>query len=173
MAGAIRRRGGPKIQEECDAHRPIAVGEAAITGGGDLHAHHVIHAASMQLGGRTISESLTSSMNHAFRLAHEHGVRTIAIPAVGTGIAGFPIDACARVMAAAVRKALARGWGGTRKKCVSCSSIRASNSLSNAPFGLFSGGFQAQSAELSLNWGCIRERQAPRMGKSAPERNLV
>ena len=68
VAGAIRRRGGPKIQEACDAHGPIAVGEAAITGGGDLQAQHVIHAASMQLGGRTTSESLTSSMNHAFRL---------------------------------------------------------------------------------------------------------
>jgi O-acetyl-ADP-ribose deacetylase len=110
VAGAIRRRGGPSIQQECDAHGPIRVGEAAITGGGDLPAHHVIHAASMSLGGRTSEESLRSSMRHVFRLASEHGVRTIAIPAVGTGIAGFPLDECARVMASCLLDTAAAGW---------------------------------------------------------------
>jgi O-acetyl-ADP-ribose deacetylase len=110
VAGAIRNRGGAAIQRECDAHGPVKVGEAAITGGGELHARHVIHAASMQLGGRTTAESLRSSMDHVFRLAREHGVLTIAIPAVGTGIAGFPIDDCARVMADCVDRALAGGW---------------------------------------------------------------
>jgi O-acetyl-ADP-ribose deacetylase len=110
VAGAIRRRGGPSIQHECDAHGPIRVGEAAITGAGELPAHHVIHAASMALGGSTTDESLRSSMRHVFRLAHQHGVRTIAIPAVGTGIAGFPIDGCARVMADCLHDAQATGW---------------------------------------------------------------
>ena len=110
VAGAIRRRGGPSIQRECDAHGPIAVGEAAITGGGDLPAHRVIHAASMALGGHTTEESLRSSMQNVFRLAREHDVRTIAIPAVGTGIAAFPIDDCARVMAGCLHYALAGGW---------------------------------------------------------------
>ena len=110
VAGAIRSRGGPAIQRECDAHGPVNVGEAAITGAGDLRARHIIHAASMQLGGRTTAESLRSSMDHVFRLAREHGVRTIAVPAVGTGIAGFPIDDCARVMADCVSRAIARGW---------------------------------------------------------------
>jgi len=110
VAGAIRSRGGPAIQRECDAHGPVNVGEAAITGAGDLRARHIIHAASMQLGGRTTAESLRSSMDHVFRLAREHGVRTIAVPAVGTGIAGFPIDDCARVMADCVSRAVARGW---------------------------------------------------------------
>jgi O-acetyl-ADP-ribose deacetylase (regulator of RNase III) len=49
-------------------------------------------------------------MDHTFRLAKEHGVRTIAVPAVGTGIAGFPMDECARVMAGCVTRALAGGW---------------------------------------------------------------
>ena len=110
VAGAIRRRGGPTIQGECDAHGRVRVGEAAITGGGELPAHNVIHAASMQLGGRTTAESLRSSMDHVFRLAREHQVRTIAVPAVGTGIAGFPMDECARVMADCVDRALASGW---------------------------------------------------------------
>lgn len=110
VAGAIRRRGGSAIQRECDAHGPIRVGEAAITGGGHLPARHVIHAASMQLGGRATNDSLRSSMDHAFRLAKEHGLRTIAVPAVGTGIAGFPMDECARIMGECVDRALSDGW---------------------------------------------------------------
>jgi O-acetyl-ADP-ribose deacetylase (regulator of RNase III) len=110
VAGAIRKRGGLAIQRECDAHGPVNVGEAAITGAGDLPAHHVIHAASMALGGRTTADSLKSSMDHSFRLAREHGVRSIAIPAVGTGIAGFPMDECARVMAMSLHDALRNGW---------------------------------------------------------------
>jgi O-acetyl-ADP-ribose deacetylase (regulator of RNase III) len=110
VAGAIRRRGGPTIQRECDAHGRVKVGEAAITGGGELPARHVIHAASMQLGGATTADSLRSSMDHAFMLAREHEVRTIAVPAVGTGIAGFPMDECARVMADCVDRAIASGW---------------------------------------------------------------
>ncbi|TMC00615.1 MAG: Appr-1-p processing protein [Chloroflexi bacterium] len=110
VAGAIRRRGGPTIQRECDAHGRVKLGEAAITGAGELAARHVIHAASMQLGGSTTAASLRASMDHAFRLAREHGVRTIAAPAVGTGIAGFPMDECARVMADCVDRALASGW---------------------------------------------------------------
>ncbi|HMJ39695.1 MAG TPA: macro domain-containing protein [Verrucomicrobiae bacterium] len=110
VAGAIRRRGGAAIQRECDAHGPVNVGEAAITGAGELPAHHVIHAASMALGGRTTAGSLKSSMDHVFQLAREHDVRSIAIPAVGTGIAGFPMDECARVMAVSLRDALKTGW---------------------------------------------------------------
>jgi O-acetyl-ADP-ribose deacetylase (regulator of RNase III) len=110
VAGAIRRRGGATIQKECDARGPISVGEAAITGGGDLPARFVIHAASMGLGGITTSRALRSSMDHAFRLARENGVRSIAIPAVGTGIARFPMDECAIIMAGALHDALIGGW---------------------------------------------------------------
>jgi O-acetyl-ADP-ribose deacetylase (regulator of RNase III) len=110
VAGAIRRAAGPSVQEECDAHGPVMVGEAAITGAGKLRARYVIHAASMALGGRTTRMSLKSSMDHVFRLAHQHDVDSIAVPAVGTGIAGFPIDECARVMAECLNAALSEGW---------------------------------------------------------------
>jgi O-acetyl-ADP-ribose deacetylase (regulator of RNase III) len=110
VAAAIRTAGGPTIQQECDAHGPVDVGASALTGAGELSARHIIHAASMALGGSTTAESLQSSMDHAFRLADEVGVKTIAIPAVGTGIAGFPMDECAVVMANALRRALANGW---------------------------------------------------------------
>ena len=110
VAGAIRRRGGPTIQDECTAHGRVSVGEAVITGAGELRARYVIHAASMSLGGRATPESLRASMDMTFRLAHQNSVMTIAVPAVGTGIAGFPLDECARIMAGCVKRALAAGW---------------------------------------------------------------
>ena len=118
VAGAIRRAGGPAIQDECDMHGPIRVGEAAITGAGHLRARYVVHAASMSLGGRTTRESLRSAMDDAFRLARTHDIRTIAVPAVGTGIAGFPIDECARVMAESLHRALSDGWQATEIRFV-------------------------------------------------------
>jgi len=98
VAGAIRRKGGDNIQEECDRIGPIEVGGAAITGGGNLKARFVIHAASMRLGGRTTAESLQSSTKKSLELADEKGLKTIAFPAIGTGIAGFSLGECARVM---------------------------------------------------------------------------
>lgn len=98
VAGAIRRKGGEEIQRECDAIGSIPVGYAAITGGGKLAARHVIHAASMQLGGQTTAAHLRTSVAHSLRIAAERGLKTIAFPAVGTGIAGFPFDECAAIM---------------------------------------------------------------------------
>lgn len=98
VAGAIRRKGGEAIQRECDAIGSIPVGGAAISTGGKLRARFVIHAASMQLGGATTARALRSSTAHALRIASERGLRTIAFPAVGTGIAGFPMAECARIM---------------------------------------------------------------------------
>jgi O-acetyl-ADP-ribose deacetylase (regulator of RNase III) len=110
VAGAIRRRGGASIQDECTAHGPVSVGDAAITGAGELRSRYVIHAASMSLGGRTTAQALRSSMDASFRIAREHDVETIAVPAVGTGIAGFPLEECARIMADCLRRAKAEGW---------------------------------------------------------------
>jgi len=81
VAGAIRRKGGDEIQRECDAIGSIPIGYAAITGGGKLKARFVIHAASMELG-----------------IAAERQLKSIAFPAVGTGIAGFPLKDCAEIM---------------------------------------------------------------------------
>jgi O-acetyl-ADP-ribose deacetylase (regulator of RNase III) len=98
VAGAIRRKGGDAIQRECDAIGSIPLGFAAITSGGKLKARHVIHAASMGLGSLTTAATLRSSTAHALRLAAERGLKTIAFPAVGTGIAGFPMKECAEIM---------------------------------------------------------------------------
>ena len=98
VAGAIRNKGGPAIQQECDAIGSIPVGFAAITSGGNLKARYVIHAASMQLGGGTNAAALRSSTAHCLRIAAEKKLKSIAFPAVGTGIAGFPMRDCAEIM---------------------------------------------------------------------------
>src|SRR5579863_7463013 len=99
VAGAIHRKGGEEIQKECDEIGSIPVGYAAITSGGKLKARHVIHAASMGLGGvRTTAKTLRTSTAHSLRLAAERNLKTIAFPAVGTGVSGFPMDECAQIM---------------------------------------------------------------------------
>lgn len=98
VAGAIRRKGGDAIQRECDAIGSIPIGGAAITSGGKLRARFVIHATSMQLGGETTSRALRASTAHSLRIAAERELRSIAFPAVGTGIAGFPVSECAQIM---------------------------------------------------------------------------
>lgn len=98
VAGAIRRKGGPRIQEECDRIGPVPLGSAPVTTGGNLKAFYVIHAASMELGGRTTADSLRLSVRNALDRAEEKGLKSIAFPAIGTGIAGFPMTLCARIM---------------------------------------------------------------------------
>jgi len=98
VAGAIRRKGGDAIQRECSEIGSIPVGYAAITTGGKLKARFVIHAASMRLGGETTAEALRSSTAHCLKIANERGLKSIAFPAVGTGVAGFPLEECARIM---------------------------------------------------------------------------
>ncbi|MGH9355580.1 MAG: macro domain-containing protein [Terriglobia bacterium] len=106
VAGAIRRKGGPRLQEECDRIGPIAMGDAAVTTGGNLRAFYVIHAASMRLGGRTTADSLRSSVRNSLERAEEKGFQSIAFPAIGTGVAGFPMEDCARIMIQEVRNHL-------------------------------------------------------------------
>lgn len=98
VAGAIRDKGGPEVQAECDRIGPIPLGEAVVTGGGKLKAKYVIHAASMRLGSLTTADSLRASTRNSLLRAAEKGIRTVAFPAVGTGIAGFPMDEGAEIM---------------------------------------------------------------------------
>jgi O-acetyl-ADP-ribose deacetylase len=98
VAGAIRNKGGPEIQAECDRIGSIPMGEAAVTTGGKLQAKLVIHAASMRLGGLATEEHLRASTRNSLLRASEREVESIAFPAIGTGFAGFPVDRCAQVM---------------------------------------------------------------------------
>jgi O-acetyl-ADP-ribose deacetylase (regulator of RNase III) len=107
VAGAIRVRGGPRIQAECDAIGPIEVGGAAVTGAGDLPARFVIHAASMPPGGAATEASLRSALRRSLDLAAERGCRTLAAPAIGAGVGGLPLQRCAEVSIEEARRHLA------------------------------------------------------------------
>ena len=103
VAGAIARRGGPTIQRESDAwvnqHGSVPTGSAAITSGGKLPACYVIHAVG-PVYDRTprSAQRLASAVRAALAMADEHGLQSIALPAISTGIYGYPIGEAAEVM---------------------------------------------------------------------------
>lgn len=98
VAGAIRTKGGPSIQEECNRIGPIRVGEAVVTGGGDLKASYVIHAVGPSYGEGDEDEKLRNATLNSLKRASERGMKSIAFPAISTGIFGFPKDRCAQIM---------------------------------------------------------------------------
>jgi O-acetyl-ADP-ribose deacetylase len=109
VAGAIRKKGGPEIQYECDNLGHIPLGEAAVTTGGALKARYVIHAAGMHPGGSVGRDSLIDTTVNSLRRADENHLRTIAFPAIGTGVGGFPLDECAELMIGIVSDYLQEG----------------------------------------------------------------
>ncbi len=107
VAGAIRKKGGPTVQAECDRIGPIAVGEAALTGAGDLPARFVIHAAGMPPGGAADEASVRSAMRAALERAREQGCRTLAVPAIGAGVGALALQRCAEILLEEARQHLA------------------------------------------------------------------
>ncbi len=109
VAGAIKRAGGDEIEREAIAQGPIAVGEAVVTGGGRLRARYVIHAAAMGEDLATDADKIRAATASALRRAEERGIASIALPALGTGVGGFPIEGCAVVMVGEAQRHAAAG----------------------------------------------------------------
>ena len=95
VAGAIKRAGGEEIEDEAVALGPIPIGDAVATGAGRLPARHVIHGAVMGQD-LTTNEDLVARKPAVPRVADELGARSVALPAFGTGVGGFPIEVRAR-----------------------------------------------------------------------------
>lgn len=122
VAGAIRRKGGQKIQDECDeivAKRgPIPAGGAVITSGGNLKAKYVIHAVGPVYGEGDEERKLRDAVLNSLKLAEQYSVSSIAFPAISTGAFGLPKDICAETMIPAT---IFYVKGGTNiKKIVFC-----------------------------------------------------
>ncbi len=98
VAGAIKRKGGIEIEQEAVSKGPIKVGEAVITGGGKLKAKYVIHAAGMGQDLQTDAQKVKEATRNSLKLAESHKISSIAFPAIGTGVGGFPTEACAGIM---------------------------------------------------------------------------
>ena len=115
VAGAIRTKGGPKIQEECDAIGGTFVGGAVITTGGNLKARHVIHAVGPRMGEGNEEEKLKNATLNSLKLTDENNLTSITFPAISTGIFGFPKERCAEIMLGAVIDYLEKGDTGLRR----------------------------------------------------------
>ncbi len=108
VAGALKRAGGDEIEREAMAQAPIPVGTAGATSGGRLPARYVIHGAVMGQDLRTTAALVERTTRACLALAAELGCRSLALPAFGTGVGGFPLDECARIMVDAARVLEAR-----------------------------------------------------------------
>ena len=106
VAGAIRRKGGPLIQEECNKIGGSFVGGAVITTGGNLRAKHVIHAIGPRMGEGDEDEKLKNATINSLKLMDEHELKNIAFPAISTGIFGYPIENCAKIMISTAKEYL-------------------------------------------------------------------
>lgn len=111
VAGAIRERGGPSIQEECDRIGGTPVGTAVMTGAGKLPARQVIHAVGPRYGEGDEDRKLSAAVRSALALADRNALKSIALPAISTGTFGFPVDRAARVMLTEIHRYI---QGGTK-----------------------------------------------------------
>jgi O-acetyl-ADP-ribose deacetylase (regulator of RNase III) len=110
VAGAIRRAGGPTIEKEALQRAPINIGDATATNAGKLTARYVIHAPTMPLPAMSTDlESVEKATTAALRVARNLGLSSIAVPGMGTGVGGVPVNDAAQTMVRAIRKHLLEG----------------------------------------------------------------
>ena len=98
VAGAIKKKGGQIIEDEAVKKCPIPIGEAVWTTAGNLKAKYVIHAAGMGKDLKTNPDYIKDSTLNSLKRADELKLTSIAFPAIGTGVGGFPTEECARIM---------------------------------------------------------------------------
>ncbi|HET9436324.1 MAG TPA: macro domain-containing protein [Candidatus Limnocylindrales bacterium] len=106
VGGAIKRAGGDAIEFAAVRQAPVPLGGAIVTPAGQLAARFVIHAVSVDRDRRTSAATIDAAVRSAMARAREAGVTSIAFPALGTGVGGFPLDEAARVTVRAVREEL-------------------------------------------------------------------
>ena len=102
VAAAIRRKGGEHIQEECERLAPIRLGAAVVTTAGNLRPLFIIHAAALRPGEKATAESIRLATRQILFRTEEKTIKSLALPALGTGAAGVPVPECAEIMLKAV-----------------------------------------------------------------------
>jgi O-acetyl-ADP-ribose deacetylase (regulator of RNase III) len=111
VGGALKRAGGDAIEFAAVHQGPVELGDAIVTGAGRLAAKAVIHAVSLDRNRRTSGPILEAAVRSAMARAREVGVSSLAIPALGTGVGGFPLDEAARITVSTVRDELRASTG--------------------------------------------------------------
>ena len=118
VAGSIKKKGGSKIQEECDRIGGTYVGGAVLTSGGNLKAKNIIHAVGPRMGEGEEEIKLRNATMNSLLLAEEHDLYSIAFPAISTGIYGYSVDKCAKIMLTVTTEFLKRP--GKLKEVIFC-----------------------------------------------------
>jgi O-acetyl-ADP-ribose deacetylase (regulator of RNase III) len=108
LGGAIKAKGGNSIVEECAQFGSIAIGEAVLTGGGNLKTGSVIHVALTEYDGQITRENIETSLRNCLKLANKQRFKSISIPDMSVGIARFSPEECAETMFAVLREYRAR-----------------------------------------------------------------
>jgi O-acetyl-ADP-ribose deacetylase (regulator of RNase III) len=142
VAGAIKTKGGPSIQAECTELAPVGLGQAAATGAGDLRARYVIHAAGMGPDRKTNAGVLETVTRNTLVCAEEKRVKTIAFPAIGTGVGGMKLEESAKIMIKVVMDYLEQGTSSLKKVIFALYGSRA--------FDVFKEELERQSDERGL-----------------------
>src|SRR5918997_1303544 len=106
VAGAIKRAGGDQIEFAAVRQGPVPLGHAIVTTAGRLAAGAVIHAVSLDRDRRTSGPVIEAAVRSAMARARDIGASSIAFPALGTGVGGFPLDEAARITVETVRDEL-------------------------------------------------------------------
>jgi O-acetyl-ADP-ribose deacetylase (regulator of RNase III) len=108
VSGAIKHRGGDEIEFEAVRQGPVALGSAVVTGAGRLAARYVIHAVSLGADRRTDARTIEAATRSALAQAERLGVESIAFPALGTGVGGFPLEDAAQIMVRTIHDEMSR-----------------------------------------------------------------
>lgn len=108
---ALKAAAGDSVEFAAIRQAPVSVGDAIVTPAGQLAARLVIHAVSLDRDRRSSAGAIEAAVRSAFARAREHEVTTLALPALGTGVGGFPMDEAARIAVTTVRDELRRSPG--------------------------------------------------------------
>jgi len=177
VAGAIKRKGGSSIEDEAVRKGPIKIGDAVATAAGSLKARYVIHAATMGLDGNTDEIKIRNSCASALKVAYELKIKSIAFPALGCGVGGFPLKASAKIMAQEVMKYLRESRTSLKEIIFCLRDKEACNIFEKNVAGYIDymltkqskGPFVAVDAIININGGIvIIERSNPPFGWALP-----
>ncbi len=156
VAGAIKREGGREIEDEAVRQGPIPIGEAVVTGAGQLAARFVIHAAVMGVDLVTDAEKIRTATRSSLRRAEELKLKSIAFPALGTGVGGIPYREAARAMLDVVREHLA-GESSLEEAIFALYGEEAYHAFSS----LLGGESEVVAARVERNTGPSSRQQGP------------
>lgn len=178
VAGAIKRKGGEIIEKEAQEKGPIKIGEAIYTGAGNLKARFIIHAATMGMDFKTDEIKIRNSCRNSLDLAEQLKIKSIAFPALGCGVGGFPLLACAKIMSQEIFRHLKETNPSNLKEIILCLREKKAfdifnkgviNYLEYIIYKLQNGPFTTVDAIIELSDGIlIIERSNPPFGYALP-----